>query len=95
MKIERRTSTLLVTALLGAVMWSSDTQAQTLNVTLIGTGDPIPRLDRFGPATLVEAGPHRLLFDAGRGVTQRPSGSSTLRYGTSTRCLSRTSIQTI
>ena len=46
-------------------------QAQTFNVTLIGTGDPVPRVDRFGPATLVEAGPHRLLFDAGRGVTQR------------------------
>ena len=45
--------------------------AQTLNVTLLGTGDPIPRLDRFGPATLVEAGPHRLLFDAGRGAAQR------------------------
>ena len=46
-------------------------QAQTLDVTLIGTGDPVPRVDRFGPATLVEAGPQRLLFDAGRGVTQR------------------------
>ena len=45
--------------------------SQTLNVTLLGTGDPIPRLDRFGPATLVEAGPHRLLFDAGRGAAQR------------------------
>ncbi len=46
-------------------------QAQTLDVTLLGTGDPVPRVDRFGPAILVEAGPHRLLFDAGRGVTQR------------------------
>ena len=46
-------------------------RAQTLDVTLIGTGDPVPRVDRFGPATLVEAGSHRLLFDAGRGVTQR------------------------
>ena len=58
-------------ALLAALLWLPCTQAQTLNVTLIGTGDPIPRLDRFGPPTLVEAGSHRLLFDAGRGVTQR------------------------
>jgi ribonuclease Z len=46
-------------------------QAQTLDVTLLGTGDPIPRVDRFGPATLVEAGGQRLLFDAGRGASQR------------------------
>jgi ribonuclease Z len=45
--------------------------ADELRVTLLGTGDPIPRLDRFGPATLVEAGGQRLLFDAGRGATQR------------------------
>jgi ribonuclease Z len=50
----------------------SGAQAQTLDVTLLGTGDPIPRVDRFGPATLVEAGGQRLLFDVGRGATQRP-----------------------
>lgn len=40
-------------------------------VTLLGTGDPIPRIDRFGPATLVQVGGQELLFDVGRGVTQR------------------------
>ena len=40
-------------------------------VTLLGTGYPTPRLDRFGPATLVEAGEKRLLFDCGRGTMQR------------------------
>lgn len=40
-------------------------------VTLLGTGDPIPRADRFGPATLVEAGGQKLLFDVGRGASQR------------------------
>ena len=40
-------------------------------VTLLGTGNPIPTADRFGPATLVEAGSHKLLFDAGRGATIR------------------------
>jgi ribonuclease Z len=45
--------------------------AQELTVTLLGTGGPEPVLARFGPATLVEAGPDKLLFDAGRGVTQR------------------------
>ena len=45
--------------------------AQNFKVTLLGTGDPIPRTDRFGPATLVEVGGQELLFDVGRGATQR------------------------
>ena len=40
-------------------------------LTLIGSGVPIPAADRFGPATLVEAGDQKLLFDAGRGATIR------------------------
>lgn len=40
-------------------------------VTLLGTGNPVPQPDRFGPATLVEAGARVLLFDAGRGATIR------------------------
>ena len=40
-------------------------------VTLLGTGVPIPSPDRFGPATLVEAGDQKLLFDAGRGAPIR------------------------
>jgi ribonuclease Z len=40
-------------------------------VTLLGTGVPIPRPDRFGPSTLIEAGDHTVLIDAGRGATIR------------------------
>ena len=40
-------------------------------VTLLGTGTPIPRPDRFGPSTLIEAGGQKLLVDAGRGATIR------------------------
>ena len=40
-------------------------------VTLLGTGTPNPRPDRFGPSTLVEAGPERLVFDCGRSCTTR------------------------
>jgi ribonuclease Z len=40
-------------------------------VTLLGTGIPVPQPDRSGPATLVEAGGQKLLFDAGRGATVR------------------------
>ena len=47
------------------------TQAQNLTVILLGTGNPILRLDRFGPSTLVDAGAETLLFDCGRGVAQR------------------------
>jgi len=40
-------------------------------VILLGTGVPTPRPDRFGPATLVEAGDQKLLIDAGRGAAIR------------------------
>jgi ribonuclease Z len=42
-----------------------------LRITLLGTGVPIPRPDRFGPSTLVQAGDQTLLIDAGRGATMR------------------------
>ena len=42
-----------------------------LRVTLLGTGSPIPSPAQFGPATLVEAGLEKLLFDVGRGASIR------------------------
>ena len=45
--------------------------AQDFKVTLLGTGSPLPIPDRFGAATLVEAGKEKLLFDVGRGATIR------------------------
>jgi ribonuclease Z len=40
-------------------------------ITLLGTGNPRPAPDRFGPSSLVEAGGFRVLLDAGRGATIR------------------------
>lgn len=40
-------------------------------VTLLGTGAPDPSPDRFGASTLIEAGAHKILIDAGRGATIR------------------------
>ena len=45
--------------------------AQSLKVFLLGTGNPQPRIDRFGASILVEAGARKMLFDSGRGVTIR------------------------
>lgn len=42
-----------------------------MDVTLLGTGGPLPDPLRAGPATLVRAGGCCLLVDAGRGVTMR------------------------
>jgi len=42
-----------------------------IKVTLLGTGTPLPIMERFGPSILVEAGSQILLFDAGRGCLQR------------------------
>jgi len=58
--------------LVGAAALQGDADAQEIfRVTLLGTGTPTPRLERLGPATLVEAGSEKLLFDAGRGVPIR------------------------
>jgi len=45
--------------------------AQNFKVTLLGTGNPRPVMSRFGPSILVEAGKEKLIFDCGRGATQR------------------------
>lgn len=42
-----------------------------MDVTLLGTGSPVPDPNRAGPATLVRAGSTLLLVDAGRGVLMR------------------------
>jgi len=59
---------------LAVIAWGASLAAQpsaTLQVTLLGTGNPRPSLERFGPSILVEAGARRVLIDAGRGATQR------------------------
>jgi ribonuclease Z len=50
---------------------NTDTSKLAIRVTLLGTGRPDPVIDRFGPSTLVEAGSETLLFDCGRGASQR------------------------
>jgi ribonuclease Z len=60
-------------ALLGVALISFASCAfpQNFKVTLLGTGSPRPVMERFGPSILVEAGKEKLLFDCGRGATQR------------------------
>jgi ribonuclease Z len=63
---------LLATILLAGVSAFPQTVAKpALKVTLLGTGTPRPVIERFGPSTLVEAGNQKLIFDCGRGCTQR------------------------
>src|SRR3954454_4635559 len=42
-----------------------------IEVTLLGTGSPIPDARRAGPSTLTRAGGQTFLIDCGRGVQQR------------------------
>jgi ribonuclease Z len=42
-----------------------------IEITLLGTGSPIPDPNRAGPSTLVRAGDQVFLVDCGRGVLQR------------------------
>ena len=61
-----------ISCFLIGLMGASASRAQSdFKVTLLGTGSPLPKADRFGPSTLVEAGDQKLLFDAGRGVPIR------------------------
>ncbi len=42
-----------------------------MEITLLGTGSPLPSPDRAGPATMVRAGGATMLFDCGRAVVMR------------------------
>jgi ribonuclease Z len=50
----------------------------TIEVVLLGTGNPVPDASRAGASTLVRAGSRTLLFDAGRGVCLRMAGAGAL-----------------
>jgi ribonuclease Z len=58
-------------SLLGLAAVAGTGQPSPIVVTLLGTGTPDPRIDRFGPSTVVQAGGKVLLFDVGRGATIR------------------------
>ena len=60
-----------VLLLFASVFLAAPLRSQDLKVTLLGTGSPPPRMDRFGPSILVEAGNEKLVFDCGRGAAQR------------------------
>ena len=48
-----------------------------IEITLLGTGSPLPDAERAGPSTLVRAGGATFLVDAGRGVVMRTAGAGT------------------
>src|ERR687892_9835 len=49
-----------------------------MNITLLGTGSPIPDPLRAGPATLVRSTGGTMLVDCGRGVLMRLAGAGVL-----------------
>ncbi len=65
---------LFISATLQAAQPSIETGPAAEDVivlTFLGTGAPRPSTSRYGPGILVEAGPHRILVDAGSGVRER------------------------
>lgn len=52
-----------------------------IEVTLLGTGSPIPDARRAGPSTLVRAGGQTFLIDCGRGVQQRMAAAGAAAAG--------------
>lgn len=69
--LTRRRDIAAALALAIALLVPPRAHGQEIKVTLLGTGSPAPVMTRFGPSILVEAGPHKFLFDAGRGALQR------------------------
>jgi hypothetical protein len=65
----------IVLGLALAAGFAQTARAQAFKVTLLGTGNPRPSMDRFGPSILVEAGQEKLLFDCGsrRSATALPA----------------------
>lgn len=61
----------LTWSVLVLALGSAAATAQDIKVTLLGTGSVAPVMNRFGTSTLVEAGGHGYLFDAGRGALLR------------------------
>jgi ribonuclease Z len=61
----------LAGSLISGIVVPPAAQAQAIKVTLLGTGSPIPIIERFGPSILVEAHGEKLLFDVGRGASVR------------------------
>jgi ribonuclease Z len=54
-----------------------------IEITLLGTGSPIPSADRAGPSTLVRTGDATLLVDCGRGTVMRLAAAGVLPVGLS------------
>jgi ribonuclease Z len=50
----------------------------TIEITLLGTGSPLPTPDKAGPSTLIRAGGLTFLFDAGRAVGLRLTAARVL-----------------
>ncbi len=79
--MNRRVGGIVLAGILSAVSLCANAEKQSeatalsaaddFSVTLLGTGSVIPRADRFGTSTLVQAGGQNLLFDVGRGSFQR------------------------
>ncbi|WP_392565382.1 MBL fold metallo-hydrolase [Utexia brackfieldae] len=65
--------------LCGLSFWSSLLWAQSepasstalFRVTLLGTGTPVPQINRAGNSTLIEAGNQKFIFDFGRNASAR------------------------
>ncbi len=62
---------ILALVLTAQLLPAQSASGPAIRITLLGTGNPRPVVERFGPSILVEAGNQKLLFDCGRGCAQR------------------------
>jgi ribonuclease Z len=62
---------LFLGSLLKAAATEPPLPPSSLRITLLGTGNPRPSAERFGPCILLETGERKILIDAGRGSAIR------------------------
>jgi ribonuclease Z len=71
MEVTMRATTRAVFALAAVALAAPVLGQEPLQITLLGTGNPRPSMERFGSSILVEAGETDVLIDVGRGAIQR------------------------
>ena len=57
--------------LLSLILFSTSLCAEIINVTILGSGNPRPHVNKYGPSILVKTNEYNLIFDVGRATLIR------------------------
>lgn len=57
--------------LISLILFSTSLCAEIINVTILGSGNPRPHVNKYGPSILVKTNEYNLIFDVGRATLIR------------------------